>query len=216
MNNINIHPRKMFIIVITLIVAATGIAYSLLRLDLKAQVVTDDWPAFTMIYEIKGPTISANGQIAPSFNEIHRFDFESKSEWVDTVIEAPEVSTDYGMVSRHGSYQQLQEHQLTEFDAIDGSLMQTSVDEGVRYTPNSFLVPLANRSIELTTEITATRIDTDTRVCFLEECTENSGGLTYVLDDGTEWVFADDSRGFPLSVGNIFTVKELLINDERR
>ena len=204
------------LLIVVLLVVATGIAYSLLRMDLKAQAVTDDWPAFTMTYEIKGPTISANGQIVPSFNEIHRFDFESKSEWVDAVIEAPEISTDYGMVSSLGSYRQLQGHQLTEFDAIDGSLMQTSVDEGVRYTPNSFLVPLANRSIELTTEITATRIDTDTRVCFLEECTENSDGLTYVLDDGTEWVFADDSRGFPLRVGNVFTVNELLINDERR
>ncbi len=205
----------MFLIVILLVVA-TGIAYSLLRMDSKVQPVTDDWPAFTMIYELKGPTLWANGQIVHSSTEIHRFDFESKSEWVDTVIEAPEVSTDYGMVSSLGSYRQLQGHQLTEFHATDGSLMQTSVDEGIRYTPNGILVPLANRSIELTTGITATRIATDTRVCFLEECTENSDGLMYVLDDESEWVFADDSRGFPLSVGNMFTVKELLINDERR
>ena len=120
--------------------------------EVGAQALTDDWPAFTMIYEIKGPTLWANGQIVHSSTEIHRFDFESKSEWVDTVIDAPEISTDYGMVSRLGSYQQLQGHQLTEFDANDGSLMQTSVDEGEVETITS-LFPSESATIQVSTMV---------------------------------------------------------------
>ena len=64
--------------------------------------------------------------------------------------------------------------------------------------------------------MTPTRVETGILVCFSEECEVNAIGLLYRLEDGGERLFADDSRGFPLKMGDAFEVKELRVDDERR
>ena len=44
----------------------------------------------------------------------------------------------------------------------------------------------------------------------------NAVGLLYLLKNGQESVFADDSRGFPLRIGTLFVAKELRVDDEQR
>jgi hypothetical protein len=135
---------------------------------------------------------------------------------VDTVIEATPRETAYGIFSRVGSYQRLSGRQLTEFDPPGNSVSESEIDEDVRFIPNAFLLPFQNRALEEFTGLTPTRVETGILVCFREECEENAVGLLYRLEDGGERVFADDSRGFPLKLGDAFVVKALRVDDERR
>ncbi|MCH7706543.1 MAG: hypothetical protein IIB33_05800 [Chloroflexi bacterium] len=175
-----------------------------------------DWPPFTMVYEIDGSVVSVGGE-GFTIREVHRFEFTSKSRWTDTVVDAtPSVDVSQGVFSRVGSYQRLDGRKLVEFDALDGSRDEETIDEGVRFLPNAYLAPFLNRALEEVAGITPIRVETGILVCFREECEENAVGLLYRLEDGREHVFVDDSRGFPLKMGDAFVVKEIRVDDERR
>ena len=181
-----------------------------------SDVPPTDWPAFTLVYEADGSAVSVGGD-GFTIREVHRFEFTSKSRWTDTVVDAtPSVDLSQGVFSRVGSYRRLDGRKLVEFDALDGGRYEETIDEGVRFLSNAVLLPFQNRVLEEVAGITATRVETGILVCFREECEENAVGLLYRLEDGGERVFADDSRGVPLKMGDAFVVKELRVDDEHR
>lgn len=184
--------------------------------EVAPDVPPTDWPAFTMVYEADGASVSAGGE-GFTIREVHRFEFTSKSRWTDTVIDAtPSVDVPQGVFSSVGSYRRLDGRRLTEFDALDGGRDEETIDEGVRFISHAALLPFQNRVLEEVAGITPTRVETGILVCFREECEENAVGLLYRLEDGGERMFADDSRGFPLKVNEAFIVHELRIDDVRR
>ena len=66
----------------------------------------DAWPAFTMTYEVDGTAIGV-GDATYQGREVHRLEYRTGKDWVDTVIAAPSVDTVAGPVSAVGSYQRL-------------------------------------------------------------------------------------------------------------
>ena len=94
---------------------------------------SSDWPVFNMICRKEG----TNG-----LPEVHRFEFQSKTERMDTVIEIAPIETPYGGFSRVGSYIRLWWWTLNGFDATDNSYYQDAIEEGVGFVPDSALVPL--------------------------------------------------------------------------
>ena len=202
MTKVSVRQRVLFLVTMVA-AAATLTAFLVVTM---AQAEPQDWPAFTMTYETQGPAESV---------EVHRFEFQSKTEWVDTVTDAVPVETDYGVFTRQGSYQRLSGQQLTEFDAMDNSTEQDTISEGVRFVPNGILVPFQDRAIQEATGRMPEQSTTTATVCFRDQCTQNAEGLVFILNGG-EWVYADDSRGFPLRIGSSFIVRELRIDDEKR
>ena len=55
-------------------------------------------PPMTVVYEMDGPAVSVGDRSTEPFKEVHRLEYQSETEWVDTVIEAPTV--DLGLVWR--------------------------------------------------------------------------------------------------------------------
>ena len=51
-------------------------------------------PSMTMVYEAYGPSITVGGRSVQPFREVHRLEYRSKTDWVDTVIESPSVNLD--------------------------------------------------------------------------------------------------------------------------
>ena len=194
---------------------AVALATTVFVLVSNAEAETEDWPPFTMVYEVAGPTTTVGGIAQPSI-EVHRYEYRSKTDWEDTIMEAPSIQTDYGDFSPVGSYRRLKGQLFTEYDATDDLLEQSTISEGVMFVPNGVLVPFQNRAIELTTGLTPDRVSTSALVCFQNDCSADATGLLYVLEDSSEYIFADDSRGFPLKAGDFLVVKELRIHDTRR
>ena len=58
----------------------------------------DAWPAFTMTYEVDGTAIGV-GDATYQGREVHRLEYRTGKDWVDTVIAAPSVDTVAGPVS---------------------------------------------------------------------------------------------------------------------
>ena len=72
-------------------------------------------PPMTMVYEVYGPSISVGERSIEPFKELHRLEYQSEIEWVDTVIESPSVDLGrYGVGSNVGSYTRLDGRAIDE------------------------------------------------------------------------------------------------------
>ena len=206
---------KRFSVLSFLVVLGLAVVTVLLVTKFFATAASPDWPPFVMIYQIEGGGVTVGTGPIQTGQEVHRLDYRSKTEWTDTVIEAPEIETSFGTFSTVGSYRHLDGRTLSEFDPLENSFLSRTIPEGVRMVPGAALIP---RPIEVLKAAGAeyAQVVTSAKVCFRDVCKQNAGGLMYV-DNGQERVFANDSRGIPLKVGDsFFTVLELRIEDEQR
>jgi hypothetical protein len=188
------------------------------RFELLGLLEPEDWPPFTMVYELEQGQAATVGNRQVDSRQVRRFEYRSSNEWVDTVIESAPIDMQVGTFNAVGSYRRLDGRKLTEFDSVVNSVSEEEIDEGVLFLPNAFLLPLQNQALALEEAhgLTPTRVETGVLVCFRDVCEENAVGFVYRLEDGREHVFADDSRGFPLRLGDAYVVKELRVDDERR
>ena len=175
-------------------------------------------PPMTMIYEkSEGALVSVGNEPDVVIGEVHRLEYRSETDWVDTVIEATPVVDliPGGQYNRVGSYEMVVGNRFTSFDAGLGSPEDIDEEEIAPNTimvPNAALVPyhrvgFINQS--------PTPIDTDATVCFRDDCELNARGFLYLLANGKEIVFADYARLVPLRSQN-FVVRELRIDDVKR
>ena len=152
-----------------------------------------------MVYEVYGPSIPVGDRSIQPFKELHRLEYQSETEWVDTVIEAPTVDLGrYGVASRVGSYKSLSGKAIIEYDAMDGGTNESTVSENSIFVPNAALVPHYPDLLDIIPELTKSQVVTSAKVCFNGDCEENAGGILYE-GDRIELVLVDDSRGIPLS-----------------
>ena len=170
------------------------------------------WPEFTMVYETDGAAVSVGTGPAEVTREVHRLEYQSATQWTDTVIEAPTIETRVGSFSMVGSYQTLDGDTYTEYNAYDQSPEETTVPENTTMVPGRVMPPFPIK--ESGVELTATT--TTAKVCFQDQCGENAEGRLYTKANGVEIVFVDDARGIPLRVDDAFVVKEIRIDDTKQ
>ena len=192
------------------------------RFSLLGLLEPEDWPPFTMVYELEQGQVAMVGDRRVDSRQVRRFEYRSATEWVDTVIKSAPIETRVGTFSAVGSYRRLDGRKHTEYDAATDSVSEEEIDEGVRFVQYPFLLPSQHLPLEEALGLTPTRVETGILVCFRDRCQENAVGLLYQEESRSEnhlppdRVFADDSRGFPLRVGTRFVVRELRVDDERR
>ena len=181
-------------------------------------VTIPTWPAFSMVYETDGAVVAVGADPAQTIREVRRLDYQSKTQWRDTVLEAaPTIQTSVGEFSRVGSYVHLDGDTYTEFNAMDGAesektIREETIEKGTTRLAGPILYPFPIEESGIETTATSTTAT----VCFQEKCTDNAQGLLYRKASGSEKVFVDDARGIPLRVDNKFIVRELKIDDERQ
>ena len=171
-------------------------------------------PPMTMVYEVYGPSISVGERSIEPFKELHRLEYQSETEWIDTVIESPSVDLGrYGVGSNVGSYTRLDGRAIDEYDAMDGSMEESAVSEDSIFVPNSaFFYALATpNSTDDTPGLSKSQVVSSATVCFNGDCEENARGVLY-SGDGFELVMLmNDSWGIPLRLGDGFLVREIEI-----
>ncbi len=212
----------------TIIVVGTacmGVALALLSLyatqGTEAQASLDPnlgpklLPPMTMVYETDGPVISV-GNRHNSYRELRRLEYQSETQWTDTVIEAPDIDLGrYGMASRVGSYTRLDGRSVTEFDTMtgDASSEQISEEDGVLLPVLSFGFLIGGHELlDATPELRKSHVATDVKVCVNSECESNVGGLRYRTGAMDLVVWANDSWSIPIKHGDRFVVKDLKIH----
>ena len=175
-------------------------------------------PPMTMLYEAYGPSISVGDRSIEPFKELHRLEYQSETQWVDTVIESPTVDLGrHGARSNVGSYTRLNGKSITEYDAMDSSIDGSTVSDDTVFVPHPALAygTPYHDLLDHSSKFTKSRVTTSAKVCFNGECVENAVGILYE-SSRVALVFVDDSRGIPLRLGDGFLVRSVEIHDTKR
>ena len=215
---------------ISVIVVVIGVLIAALALVLAnregGEASPGELPSMTLVYEVYGPEVSVGGdRVAPSYKEVRRLEYRSKTDWIETVIESPSINLGrYGSGSNVGSYRKLDGAVITEYDPLDGSTRESAVADDAIFAPNSAFA-FAYMSTSPLGDIPGVAVTTDARVCFNDHCEGNADGIKYsaygitlVVLEGDNWtlvVLEGDNWIIPVEFGDGFSLRSADIQAPR-
>ena len=167
-------------------------------------------PSMILEYKTDGPAIGV-GNRSVDFKEVRSLDYTSRTEWTDTVIQAPSVNLGrYGTGSTVGSYVSLDGTTITQYNALTGTL-ETSTNDGGIYLPGSAFsfATLPPAKMDAAPEYTKSTVATSAKVCEDEDtCRENVSGTRYRDASGLDLtMYKTDAWFIPLKLGSYEVVK---------
>ena len=165
-----------------------------------------------MVYETNGVVYSIGSSPSVTTREVRRLEYQSRTQWTDTVIDDPTITTTVGWSSRVGASTRVNGDSYTEYNSSGESTYTETVGENTTMLTGSMPPPFPIQESGVETEPTVT----SAKVCFNDECTENAAGLLRRKANGAEFVYVDDARGIPLRVNDVFFVKEIRIIDAKQ
>ena len=204
--------RLGLVLLIAAVVATSVVVAMSVWADGPAAPVIPTWPPFTMVYETDGVTYSLGSSPSVTTREVRRLEYQSRTQWTDTVIEAPTITTRVGSSSRVGASTRVNGDSYTEYNSSGESTYTETVGENTTMLTGSMPPPFPIEDSRFEIESTVT----SAKVCFNDECTENAVGLLRRKANGAEFVYVDDARGIPLRVGDAFIVREIRIRDAKQ
>ena len=204
--------RLGLVLLIAAVVATSVVVAMSVWADGPAAPAIPTWPPFTMVYETNGIVYSVGSSPSVTTREVRRLEYQSRTQWTDTVVEAPTITTTVGSTSRVGSSTRLDGDSYTESNASGETTYAETVGENETMLAGSLPPPFPIEESGVETEPTVT----SAKVCFNDECTENAAGLLHRKGNGSEFVYVDDARGIPLRVNDAFVVKEIHIKDAKQ
>ena len=202
---------SLLLLIVAAVAGSVAVAVSV-RAEEREYHIIPTWPAFSMLYTTPGYTYT-RGQGEPvTVTEIHRLDYVSATQWVNTILESPDITTSVGTYNRVGQYSALNGNTYSEHDGTGHVTHTETVADDTTFIVGTMPAPfpIVGSGVE------TTGTTTTAKVCFQEECTENAAGVLYTMDNGSEFVFVDDARGIPLRVNESFAVKEITIQDVKQ
>ena len=165
-------------------------------------------PSMTLVYEVYGPAVTVGDDSIASYKETRRLEYRSKTDWTETVIESPTIDLGrYGSGSNVGSYRRLNGAVLTEYDPLDGSTSESTIDTDVIFIPDAAFSFAHTSPVEPLGNVSGVEVTTDARVCFNSECEQNASGVKYSANGVTLVVLEGDNWIIPLEFGNGFVLK---------
>ncbi len=204
--------RLGLVLLIAAVVATSVVVAMSVWADGPAAPVIPEWPPFTMVYETNGVVYLVGSSPSVTTREVRRLEYQSRTQWTDTVVEAPTITTTVGSSSRVGASTRVNGDSYTESNASGESTYAETVGENTTMLTGSMPPPFPIEDSRVETEPTVT----SAKVCFNDECTENAAGLLHRKANGAEVVYVDDARGIPLRVNDVFFVKEIHIKDAKQ
>ena len=176
----------------------------------------NELPSMTLVYEVNGPAISVGDNSVVPYKEIRRLEFRSRTDWTETVIESPTIDVGrYGTTSNVGAYVSLKGTVLTEHDPLDGSISESTIDDGATFVPNAAFVFVHMPTMPFGEDVPGVPVTTDARVCFNSDCEENATGVRYSANRTTVVVYEGDNWIIPLEYGEIFSLRSADIQAPR-
>ena len=193
---------------LAIILVVGGATIGILAWANQARAEPSDWPPLTMKYDVEASVSSG------SIRQVRQLTYNSRTSWIEEVIEADDIVVSVGTFNDVGSYQKLDGRVHTEYDAITGETRSETVPKGVVRIPRGGLMPIPMAVLESALGKQAEEVAIATKVCFDDDCAEPASG--WKISDGKRTrVFADDARGIPLRIGN-FVVTEVLVQGARQ
>ena len=188
---------------LAIILVVGGATIGILAWANQARAEPNDWPPLIMKYNVEA---AVSGK---SIGEVRQLTYNSRTSWIEEVIEADDIVVSVGTFNNVGSYQKLNGRVYAEYDAITGRTLTETVPKGVVRIPRGGLFPIPIAVLESALGKQAEAVATTTKVCFDDDCTELASGWE-ISDGKSTLVFADDARGIPVKIGNS-VVTEVLV-----
>ena len=188
---------------LAIILVVGGATIGFLAWANQARAEPNDWPPLIMKYNVEA---AVSGR---SIGEVRQLTYNSRTSWIEEVIEADDIVVSVGTFNNAGSYQKLDGRVYAEYDAITGRTSTETIPKGVVMIPRGGLMPIPIAVLESILGKPAEKVATTTKVCFDDDCTELASGWK-IPDGKSTLVFADDARGIPVQIGN-FVVTEVLV-----
>ena len=193
---------------LAIILVVGGATIGILAWANQARAEPGDWPPLIMKYNVEASVSSG------SIRQVRQLTYNSRTSWIEEVIEADDIVVSVGTFNDVGSYQKLDGRVHTEYDAITGETRSETVPKGVVRIPRGGLMPIPIAVLESALGKQAEEVAIATKVCFDDDCAEPASG--WKISDGKRTrVFADDARGIPVRIGN-FVVTEVLVQGARQ
>ena len=211
--------RRMVLLSSLAVAALVTAIFILVRIATQASEENLYLPQMTIIYENDGPVVKSGDDPSQTIREVHRLEYRSETDWLDTVIEsqsADVVAGDFkGVYNTTGSYGRLDGRRFMEFRANFNHHTEETIEPNTVHLPDGALQPYHLDILVQEQGIKLVQVTTGSMVCYHKDCEENVEGLLYVRN-GEELVFLDDPRwDIPLRLGSRFVVRELRIERER-
>ena len=194
--------------VLAIIVVVGGATIGIVAWANQARAEPNDWPPLVMKYNVEA---AVSGR---SIGEVRQLTYNSRTSWIEEVIEADDIVVSVGTFNNAGSYQKLDGRVYAEYDAITGRTSTETIPKGVVMIPRGGMIPIPIAVLESILGKPAEKVATTTKVCFDDDCTELASGWK-ITDGKSTLVFADDARGIPVQIGN-FVVTEVLVRGARQ
>ena len=161
-------------------------------------------------YKTDGPAIGV-GNRSVDFKEVRSLDYTSRTEWTDTVIQAPSVNLGKVWHRQHrGVVCELGRHDHHSVQCLTGTL-ETRTNDGGIYLPGSAFsfATLPPAKMDAAPEYTKSTVATSAKVCEDEDtCRENVSGTRYRDASGLDLtMYKTDAWFIPLKLGSYEVVK---------
>ena len=189
--------------VLAVIVVVGGATIGFLTWANQSRAEPNDWPPLIMRYNVE---VGVNHGV---INQVRQLTYNSRTSWIEVVVEADDITVAVGTFNDVGSYQQLEGRVYTTYDATTGETRTETVSDDEVRIPRGGLMPSPISVIESALGKQGEEVATTTKVCFDDDCTELAAGWKF-SDGNSTVVFADDARGIPVKIGD-FVVTEVLV-----
>ena len=155
---------------LAIIVVVGGATIGILVWANQARAEPNDWPPLIMKYNVEA---AVSGR---SIGEVRQLTYNSRTSWIEEVIEADDIVVSVGTFNNAGSYQKLDGRVYAEYNAITGRTSTETIPKGVVRIPRGGLMPIPIAVLESIHGKPAEKVATTTKVCFDDDCTEPASG----------------------------------------
>ena len=109
--------------VLAIIVVVGGATIGILAWVNQARAEPNDWPPLIMKYNVEA---AVSGK---SIGEVRQLTYNSRTSWIEEVIEADDIVVSVGTFNNVGSYQKLDGRVYAEYNAITGETRTETVSQ---------------------------------------------------------------------------------------
>ncbi len=195
------HPAVLSLIALGLL-ALAAVTVFIVGTRIYAATQIAEWPSFTTQYEETGAFYSSGDGPPESQTLKTELQYRRKNDWRTEIIEAPTIHSSSGDFSFFGSYTEVRNGQVTEYDSTGGGTRTYRLEDDVWFMPMGRFIPIPFAVMKRHFGHTLQEKPTSVTLCFKDVCEANARGWVF-SDQGLEYVFADDTRGIPLGLPGV-------------
>ncbi|MYC31148.1 MAG: hypothetical protein F4X65_13840 [Chloroflexi bacterium] len=173
-----------------------------------------EWPALSMKYQVSGKFYAVGDTEPDTVTKEILVEYRGINDWKRSVVTAPTITDGTLQFSETGSYTEVKDGVMTDYDATGGGTSAETLTEDQLIAPELRLYPLPFDAIEQRYDGEPVQRSVDVTVCFDDQCETSVQGWVFTEDE-EEYIYVDDARGIPIALPGM-TITEVRVTGARQ